>query len=131
MRIARFLNARNLTFRYKVVRRNAAAVALAGLSFLAVKGIAVGIRGAQPPPGDKARNHLSAAAAGGGAAVPDEIEWRFNRNGRDLIPVGLPNPEQWVALEKNADSSGRPSAMTWVRPSGKDPEAWTEMFGLP
>jgi hypothetical protein len=129
VRIARFLNARNLPFRYKAVRRYAAAVAVAGLSFLAVKHIALGIRGAQPLPGDEARNLSNAKVADTGATVPDKIEWRFNRSGKDLIPAGLPNPEQWVALEKDADSSGRPSAMTWVRHSGKDPGEWTEMFG--
>src|SRR5260370_29039190 len=128
VRIARFLNARNLPFRYKVVRRNAAVVAVAGLSLLAVKEIAVARRGA-PTPDDIVRNRLSEAAREGAAAVPDKIEWSFNNNGKDRIPDGLPNPEQWVALEKDADSSGRPSAMTWVRHSGKDSGEWTEMFG--
>jgi hypothetical protein len=128
VRIARFLNARNLTFRYKAVRWNAAAIALVGLSLLAVKEIAVAMRGA-PTPDDIVRNRLSEAAHEGAAAVPDKIEWSFNNNGKDRIPDGLPNPEQWVALEKDADSSGRPSAMTWVRHSGKDPGEWTEMFG--
>jgi tetratricopeptide (TPR) repeat protein len=37
VRIARFLNSRNLRFRYKVVRRNAVLVALVGLSFWLVR----------------------------------------------------------------------------------------------
>src|ERR1700736_35202 len=42
VRMARFLNARSLKFQYKVVRRNAAVVAVVGLSFLLVRAVTGG-----------------------------------------------------------------------------------------
>src|SRR5260370_18820557 len=85
VRIARFLNARNLPFRYKVVRRNAAVVAVAGLSLLAVKEIAVARRGA-PTPDDIVRNRLAQTPRERAAAVPANNPLSFKTNRKNNSP---------------------------------------------
>lgn len=91
VRMSRFLNARNLKFQYKVARRNAALVALVGLSFLLVRVAAGGV------------------SAGGNSNPTVTVAISMPTNFRMLRPGDKPPPNSWAS----AASYNSPGQAHW------------------